>query len=75
VPSNQVAHHFGVLALRRDGCQCRLDNPRGISFKKRRGVHRADELAGVEAVAVIHEPAELLAEVNGRLRHSGRDQA
>ena len=37
-----------------------LDDPDRIVFEERLGDHSANELPGIDAVAIVHQPAELL---------------
>ncbi|MCX6903128.1 MAG: hypothetical protein NTW03_06540, partial [Verrucomicrobia bacterium] len=75
IPGEQIAHHLRILAVRRDGRQRLLHDLHRIAFKKRHCIHRAHELPGIDAIAVIHQPPKLFAQVNGGLHHPGRNQA
>ena len=55
--------------------QSGFDDLHGIVFEKGFGIHAADELAAVETVAVVHQPSELLAQLDRHVRHARRDQA
>ena len=74
-PSEKVADHLGVLAVGWDAPEAGFDQVPWIGLEIRLGIHAADELAGVKAVAIVHQPAELFAERDGHIRQPGRDDA
>ncbi len=74
MPLEHVPDGFGVLAARRYACQARLDNSDRIGFKEGFGVHPAHELAAVQPVAVVHQPAELLAQRDCRVGQARGNQ-
>ena len=75
VPGEAVAHHLGVAASGRYAGESLLDHLDAVGLEKCRGVHRAHELAGVESVAVVHDPAELLAERDDLVETAWRDES
>ena len=74
-PLQKVANHFRVSAPFRNRLERLLDNLNDVRFKKRFGVHRANELARVHAVPVVHETAEFLAHTDRVVRKAGRNEA
>ena len=75
MPTNQVTDHLGILAFLRNRFQRRLDYLFHVGLEKGLAIHRADELPGVHAVAVVHQPAKDFAERDGLVGHAGRDDA
>ena len=75
VPREHITDHRGIPRFLRDRAQRALNDLHAVSDEIRLGVHRTDELSSVQSVPVVHDPSERLAEIDRRLRHSGREDA
>ena len=74
MPLDHVANRLGILASGRDAGEPRLDQLLRIVLEKGFRIHPRHELATVEPVAVVHQPSELLSQLDSHIRHAGRDQ-
>ena len=69
------AHHLRVARFCRDAAKRGLDSLHAVGLKIGDCVKRANELSGVESVAVVHYAPELLAELHRTPGHAWNEDA